>query len=104
MKHAQTAEQREAIRFATTLPLEMEGISGVTRDVSETGIYFETDALREIGPVVTFVMRYRQGGKLHELQCDARVVRVEALGERVGIAARLMTPFFAEDEPVDRLH
>ena len=93
MKHEQTADQREAIRFDTALPLEMEGATGFTRDVSATGIYFETDALPEIGPVVSFTMRYRQGGKLHELQCDARVVRVEARGDRIGIAAKLMAPF-----------
>lgn len=104
MKHPPTAEQRRAVRFATALPLEMEGIAGTTRDVSENGIYFETDALQEIGPVVTFIMRYRQGGELRELQCDARVVRVEARGDRVGVAARLMTPFFAETEAADPLH
>ena len=103
MKHAETggqAEHREVARFQTALPLEMEGIPGFTRDVSETGIYFETDALQEIGPVVSFVMRYREGGRLREVQCDARVVRVEARGERIGIAARLMAPFFADAEVV----
>jgi hypothetical protein len=104
MKHAQTADQREATRFDTALPLEMEGVPGFTRDVSATGIYFETDALQEIGPVVSFTMRYRLGGKLHELQCDARVVRVEAHGDRIGIAAKLMAPFFEDVEEINLLH
>ena len=101
MKHAPIAEHREAVRFATELPVEMEGIPGFTRNVSDTGIYFETDALQEIGPVVSFVMRYHLDGRLQERQCDARVVRVEAHGERVGIAARLVEPFFADDEVAD---
>jgi hypothetical protein len=94
MNNARTADHREAVRFETVLPLEMEGIAGFTRDVSATGIYFETAALQEIGPIVSFIMRYRLGGQVHELECDARVVRVEAQGDRVGIAARLMAPFF----------
>jgi hypothetical protein len=92
-------DQRREDRFAAVLPLEMEGVSGFTRDVSETGVYFETDALsEEIGPLVNFSLEYRQGGQVQKLQCEAKVVRVEARGDHVGIAAKLMEPLFAQPE------
>jgi hypothetical protein len=99
-----SAEQRDAARFAAELPLELEGMPGVTRDVSTSGIYFETDALREIGPIVSVTLRCQEGGQERLLQCEARVVRVEARGDRIGIAARLMTPFFVESEVVELPH
>ena len=97
MNHEQTAELREAVRFTTAMPLEMEGISGFTRDVSDTGVYFETEALTaEIGPLVNFSLQYQSGGRMQKVECEARVVRVEAHGDHLGIAAELLEPLFQE--------
>jgi hypothetical protein len=90
-------EQRRADRFETGLPVCLEGAAGQAHNISAQGIYFETDARQEPGSLVNFTVEFTLYGRKHRLLCEGKVVRVEPRGERVGIAARLLAPFFDED-------
>ncbi|RYF17145.1 MAG: PilZ domain-containing protein [Comamonadaceae bacterium] len=90
-------EQRRADRFDTGLPVSIEGASGQTHNVSAQGIYFETDSRQELGSLVNFTVEFTLYGHKHRLLCEGKVVRVEPRGDRVGVAARLVAPFFDED-------
>lgn len=90
-------EQRRADRFDTGLPVRVEGVAGITHNVSAHGIYFETDTRQELGSLVNFTVEFTLYGHTHRLLCEGKVVRVEPRGDRIGVAARLVAPFFDED-------
>jgi hypothetical protein len=94
-------DQRTAARFDTAMPVRMEGRSGETHNISAQGIYFETDVHQRIGSLVNFTVEYTLYGQKHRLLCEGKVIRVEDHGNRVGIAARMVAPFFAGEETVE---
>jgi hypothetical protein len=94
------SEQREAVRFDTHLPVRLEGDQGVSHNISTSGIYFETDVPHELGALVNFTVEFQLYGQRHRLLCEGKVVRVQAQGTRIGVAARLLAPFFAGQDQV----
>ncbi len=95
-----TREQRAAVRFDTHMPVQTEHGAGTAQNISAPGIYFETDVEPHAGALVNFSIEYRLHGRMHRLLCEGKVVRVEQHGERVGVAARLVAPFFDAPEDV----
>lgn len=93
--------ERGSDRFDTELPVDMDGIEGLTRNISATGVYFETGATHEPGSRVHFTIEMMIQGQKKKLVCDGEVVRVDHKGSTVGIAARLVESFFAEVEDVN---
>lgn len=94
-------EQRGAERFDTALPVSMAGATGATHNISAQGVYFETDVRQEVGSLVNFTLEFTLYGERHQLLCEGKVIRVDTDGDRVGVAARLVTPFFADTEIVN---
>lgn len=95
---AQTVKlERGSDRFDTKLPVDMDGAAGLTRNISATGVYFETSASHAPGSRVHFTIEMMVQGEKKKLVCDGEVVRVDHQGSTVGIAARLVESFFAED-------
>jgi hypothetical protein len=97
--HRLPREQRIAERFDATLPVTVRGHAGVTQNISAHGVYFETDVAPREGELMNFTVEYTLYGRQHRLLCEGKVVRVERVGDRVGVAARLVAPFFEEGEP-----
>ena len=98
--HEPMQDQRASVRFDTVMPLDVQGIEGWTRNISSSGVYFETDASQEIGSLVNLKIEFTLEGKRHQLLCEGKVVRVDQQNDRIGVAARLLTPFFSSaDEP-----
>ena len=93
-------ERRAARRFSMLLPLKVRfsadnGVmekQGETRDVSFRGLYFLIEAMLETGSSIEFVLTLPQqitlAGDVH-IRCYARVLRVEPLEGRRGVAARI---------------
>lgn len=93
-------ERRSARRFSMTLPLKVrfssdDGVTekgAETRDVSFRGLYFLIEAPVENGSPIEFVLTLPQqitlAGDVH-IRCYARVLRVEPVNGRRGIAARI---------------
>lgn len=91
-------EQRLDSRFMTVLAVALEGSQAWTRDVSATGVYFETGNSRPLGSVVNFLLEVSISGEWLNLICEGEVVRVDPKPDgKVGIAARLRASFFASD-------
>lgn len=81
---------RREERFPAALAIAMEGASGVARDVSASGIYFETDAELVEGSPLHFTVEFEDSpGRPLRLQCEARVVRVEKRGGKIGVGASI---------------
>lgn len=95
MKNVPPPKQgRGADRFDTALPVEMEGAKGLTRNISATGVYFETEATQEPGSRVNFTVQVTVRGEVLKLVCEGEVVRVDHKDGMIGIAAKLGRSFF----------
>lgn len=86
-------ERRRAVRFPIAIPVELEGGTGVTRDVSLSGVFFETDQFFLMGAPIrlTLVLERASPGQPVRLQCEGRVVRVERRQPelRLGVAVAI---------------
>ena len=81
-------ERRLAPRYPVALDIEINGSTGVTMNLSSTGVYFETSYLlkrdQEISVVFPFEHAAPSGTRA---ACTARVLRVERRGKGYGVAA-----------------
>jgi hypothetical protein len=93
-------EDRAAVRFDAHMPVHTDHGTGTTHNISAQGVYFETDVEPRAGALVNFHVEYTLHGRRHRLLCEGKVVRVEPQGGRVGVAARLVAPFFEAEEVV----
>lgn len=94
---APAREQRRFDRFDTALRVDIAGGGGCTQNVSAQGVYFETDVQQRVGSLVNFTVEFTLYGRKHRLLCEGKVLRVDRHDGRVGVAARLVSPFFDED-------
>ena len=63
-------ERRKGERFKLALPVQLKNGTGMTRDISTSGIFFETESAYSIGDTIRLLLNFE-----HEtLQCEARVV------------------------------
>jgi PilZ domain len=83
---------RQEERFDTTLAVRLEEGGGIARNVSASGIYFVTDVALEAGATVSFALDFQNfpGGPI-QVNCVARIVRVEAQGAKNGVAAAIQS-------------
>ena len=88
MPQTHRSEDRVSMKLAVTLP---GGLTGMTRDISASGIYFETDS-EPLGdsPLAFSVELKNDAGIGMSLRCRGHVLRVEHQGGRVGVAARIL--------------
>jgi PilZ domain len=80
-------------RVQATLQLMLPtGASGLTRDISPSGIFFWTEHPLEQGDPVRFSVRFHdtQMKRRWTLHCSARVLRVEQEAGQCGVAARIL--------------
>lgn len=98
---ARSTGKRAADRFASELPLHINGVGGLTRNVSATGVYFETTAPAEPGSRVSFVVEVLISGKSVNMVCAGQVVRVDVKDDKVGVAVKLTSSFFTDTVDTD---
>lgn len=82
---------RKEERFEIELTVKLEGGGeGVARNVSASGIFFVTDAALEKGQPVKLTLEFQHfpSGPI-EVNCSARIVRVEEQGPSRGIGASI---------------
>jgi hypothetical protein len=73
----------------------LNGKTGVTRDISATGIFFEIDEDHKEGSSISLEIELDTPGGALKLLCDAKIVRVVKEGGRSGIAARIISQSLA---------
>ncbi len=83
-----TETRRAQPRVDAVIPVNVDGLrAGTTRDVSREGVFFETDTDMRNGSAIHFSLEY--GGKVM-LDCAGEIVRVVHVGEKIGVAARIL--------------
>jgi hypothetical protein len=85
-------EHRRKARVAADLPVELDRTPGVMRDVSATGIFFETDAEYEVGNPIDVKLSLDTPWGRVSVVCDGKIVRVESHEGRVGVAVQFTDP------------
>lgn len=82
--------ERKEERFVTELKVLLDDGYGVLRNVSASGVYFETAVALTEGQPVKFVLEFAHfpSGPI-SVTCIARVVRVEERGAMNGVAAEI---------------
>ena len=78
-------------RVSAAVPVTVDGArTGMTRNMSPSGIFFETDAEMRIGESIHFSVTFDSPpGKLM-LECRGEIVRVEDVGGRTGVAVKIV--------------
>jgi hypothetical protein len=91
-------ERRKANRFQGKVPVEFEKGTGVTRDFSSSGIYFETDQAFSPAEPFDFLMNLEHTdlGPRARVRCRGEIVRVEPIGKRTGIAVTISSYLLEE--------
>ena len=83
-------ENRGRERICTALPVRLGNATGMTRDVSASGIFFETDAADVVGNMVSLTVEFDTLRGKRMLSCQGDVVRIEPRDARIGVAVRII--------------
>ena len=74
-----------------TRPVQLDRGNGVTRNISTSAVFFETDVEYEPGNKFNFVIELDgPADKTLMLKCRGAIVRVELRGGKLGIAAKIV--------------
>lgn len=88
-----SGNQRESERFDVGMEYTLDGKQGQTRDLSATGLSFESDVAYPVGSRIQLTLRYTLDGHNFPLPCEVEVIRVEPQANGFWIAARFCQPF-----------
>jgi hypothetical protein len=78
-------------RHRTELSTTINGVAGVTNNVSATGLYILQNEQCEVGSSIDFVVDLDTSGAKLKLCCQGEVVRVEKLGHRFGMGIKILS-------------
>jgi hypothetical protein len=94
-------EHRTEERVRAALRVSLGDVTGVTRDVSASGLYFETDGQFMAGEPVSLAVDIDTATGKIALWCHGTVVRVEEHGAQRGVAVRILdSNLRAQADPV----
>jgi hypothetical protein len=85
------SEARVAPRFTADMPVLAGGGQGVARDLSSSGVFFETNGSFSAGQPIEFsiVLEHLYPDRPVRLNCKGSIVRVEQKGTKVGVATTI---------------
>jgi hypothetical protein len=82
-------EKRKSERVCAALPVALDGMEGITRDVSATGVFVQMDMSCAVGSLVRFTVEFTTPTRKLILDCEGDVVRTERRGTELGLAVRI---------------
>jgi len=88
-----THQIRSADRVKTELPVTINGVQGITRDVSASGIFLEVNSPQEPGSTIEFLVQLDSPTGQLTFSCEGEVVRTEELEEKYGIATKILSMY-----------
>ena len=91
MPEGKEIDKRLEDRMSATRPVQLDRGTGITRNVSTSGVFFETNEDYAEGSEISFAIELDgpQGEKLM-LRSRGQIVRVERQDGRVGVAAKVV--------------
>lgn len=89
--NAMFKEHRIEPRECIALPLKLgNGGQGITRDISASGLFFETDRAQRLGSLIDFEIEFDRLGGLMKFKAQGQIVRIEPMAEKTGAALRFL--------------
>lgn len=82
--------EKRAERVCWKFPVYLGSARGMTRDISASGVFFETDATFPLSSSVPFEVELDAPNGKFLLKYFGEVVRIEPRGKRVGVAVRII--------------
>ena len=82
---------RGSERVKAVLPVSIDGIKAITRDVSSSGIFLELESPIEPGKIVEFLVTLDSPTGNLQISCQGEVVRAEEFEQSYGIAAKILS-------------
>jgi len=91
-----TVERRQAFRFPIALPVDLEQGTGMTRNISTSGVFLETDQAFSTGDPIrlTLILEPTLPGIPTRLHCRGTIVRAERHGEKPGVGVAFTDYWF----------
>lgn len=83
-------DKRREERVAVALPIFLDDATGITRDVSASGIFFEINTRFSVGDPVSCTVEFDAPGGKRLLKCAGNIVRTEQHDDRTGVAIRVV--------------
>jgi len=77
-------------RVNAALPVAFGADSGVTRDISASGILFETDATLQPGGAIEFLVDFKGPNGKMILKCSGLILRAETVDARTRVAVKII--------------
>jgi len=71
------------------MPVGLAGAGGVTRDISASGIFFETETEYQPGNKIDLALEFITPAGRLQLKCRGVIVRVEQHSDRMGVAVKI---------------
>jgi len=84
-------KQARRTRISARLPVNVNGVRGVTRDISTTGMFIIQSIQHEMGSRVDFWLDMDTPEGKVKLRCKGEVMRVEELDGKVGIGVKILS-------------
>jgi hypothetical protein len=84
-------KEHRSKRYPTELSTTVNGVAGVTRNVSATGLYIVQDQQCYAGSRIDFWVDLDTPGGQLKLCCEGEVIRIERIDERFGIAVKILS-------------
>lgn len=82
--------KRKEDRVPVSLPVNVANADCITRDVSASGVFLETNSSFSAGDRIDFAIEFDSpGGKLM-LKCNGQIVRVEDRNGKLGVAVKIV--------------
>lgn len=81
---------RRAKRVSWRAPLDLGVVKGFTRDISASGVFFETVDTYPFSSLTYFEMALDMPHRIMRVKCFGEIVRIVPLHHTVGVAVRLI--------------
>ena len=81
-------------RIEAKLPVKLGDMRGSTVNISASGVFFEMEKDQKEGSTIQFNVELNTPGGPFLLVCQAKVVRVEEIDGRFGIATKIINQEF----------
>ena len=87
---AKRSPKRRARRVDAELPLLVNGKPGITRDLSASGMFLETDASYRVGKTINIALNLATPWGKVIFSCDGKIVRMGRHQRRIRVAVQFM--------------
>ena len=85
-----SVRRTRAERVPAAQPVHLDQGTGITRDVSASGVFFETDVNYAAGSEISFSIEIDGPVGKMMLRCQGQIVRVEQRDGKLGVAAKII--------------